>query len=62
MLHYDYNWDLSHLGIKLDPELDVSKLDWKMGDYFCMVKHGNDTYLLKTDPLVKFLRDGVKDE
>jgi len=60
MLHFDYNWDLSHLGIKLDPELNVSALDWKIGDYFCMVQHGNDTYLLKVDPLVKFLKDGEK--
>jgi len=62
MLHFDYNWDLSHLGIKLDAELDVSKLDWKIGDYFCMVQHGDDTYLLKVDPLVKFLKDGEKNE
>jgi hypothetical protein len=58
MLHFDYEWDLSPNGIKLDEELNVDKLGWKGGDYFQLVNIDGRCYLKKVDPLVKFLKDG----
>ena len=56
MKHYDYEWDLSNTGIKLDPELNIDKLGWKHGDYFKLVNIDGKVQLIKVDPLEKFVR------
>ena len=62
MLYYDYTWDLEPYRILLDKELDLDKLGWKGGDYFQVKKIDGRAMLVKVDPLVKFLKDGVNDE
>jgi hypothetical protein len=56
MKHYDYEWDLSNTGIKLDPELDIDRLGWKHGDHFKLVNINGIAQLVKVDPLEKFVR------
>ena len=58
MLHLDFDWDLNNDGIKLDPELNINKLDWKVGDYFQLIDLNGKRVLKKLDPLEKFLKDG----
>ena len=60
MLYLDYNWDCSEQGIKLDEEFDADRLGWKGGDYFQLVNIDGRCYLRKVDPVVKFIKDGVK--
>lgn len=60
MLYIDYNWDCSPSGIMLDEEFNVDKLGWKGGDYFQLVNINGRCYLKKVDPVVKFIKDGVK--
>jgi hypothetical protein len=62
MLYYDYTWDLEPYRILLDKELDIDKLGWKGGDYFQVKNIDGRAMLVKVDPLVKFLKDGVNDE
>ena len=62
MLHLDYNWDLSRDGILLDEELNIDRLGWQGGDYFQLVNVNGRVWLRKVDPLVKFLKDGEKNE
>jgi len=62
MKHYDYDWDLDSNGIKLDPELNIDRLGWKHGDYFRVENRNGRAMLVKVDPLVKFLKDGKRDE
>ena len=62
MLHLDYNWDLSRDGILLDEELNIDRLGWQGGDYFQLVNVNGRAMLRKVDPLVKFLKDGEKNE
>lgn len=60
MLYVDYQWDCSPNGIMLDEEFDADKLGWKGGDYFQLVNINGRCYLKKVDPVVKFIKDGVK--
>ena len=62
MLYVDYSWDLSENRIILDEELDIDKLNWRAGDYFQVKNVNGRAMLVKVDPLVKFLRDGEKNE
>ena len=50
MLFVDYTWDLDQNFIMPDPDLNVSELGWKVGDYFRVEQ--------RNDPLVKFIKDG----
>ena len=58
MLYYDYTWDLSPSGIRLDPELDIDKLGWKGGDYFKLINVNGKPMLVKEDALVRFIKEG----
>lgn len=60
MLYFDYNWDLSPAGIRLDEELNTDNLGWKGGDYFQLVNINGRQMLKRVDPLVKFIKDGEK--
>jgi hypothetical protein len=60
MLYFDYNWDLSPTTIIPDPELNTDQLDWKPGDLFQVQELDGKKFLCRVDPLVKFIRDGVK--
>jgi hypothetical protein len=62
MRYYDYEWDLEPNRILLDAELDVDKLGWHSGDYFQVKNINGRAMLVKVDPLVKFLKDGEKNE
>jgi hypothetical protein len=62
MLYFDYTWDLEPNRILLDQELDIDKLGWRGGDYFQVKNVNGRAMLVKVDPLVKFLKDGVNDE
>jgi hypothetical protein len=55
-----YEWDLSSDRIILDEELDIDKLGWKGGDLFEVKNINGRAMLLKVDPLVKFLKDGIR--
>ena len=60
MKHYDYDWDLNPWGIKFDPDLNIDKLGWRHGDYFRDTNVDGQAMLVKVDPVVKFIKDGVK--
>ena len=62
MLYIDYSWDCSEQGIKLDEEFDADKLGWKGGDYFRLTNVNGQAMLVKVDPLVKFIKDGERNE
>ena len=62
MLYFDYAWDLEPNRILLDEELDIDKLGWCGGDYFQVKNINGRAMLVKVDPLVKFLKDGEKNE
>lgn len=62
MKYYDYEWDLEPHRILLDAELNVDKLGWQAGDYFQVKNVNGRVMLVKVDPLMKFLRDGAKNE
>ena len=62
MLYFDYAWDLEPNMILLDAELDIDKLGWRGGDYFQVKNINGRAMLVKVDPLVKFLKDGEKNE
>jgi hypothetical protein len=62
MKHYDYDWDLEPGFIKLDPELNIDKLGWRNGDYFQVKNVDGQAMLVKVDSLIKFLKDGEKNE
>ena len=62
MLYVDYQWDLEPNRILLDQELDIDKLGWQGGDYFQVKNVNGRVMLVKVDPLIKFLRDGEKNE
>jgi hypothetical protein len=59
MNYYGYEWDLSESRIMMDAELDPVKLGWREGDYFRLTYRDGHMVLVKTDPLEKFLQDGV---
>ena len=60
MLYVDYTWDCSPDGIKLDEEFNTDKLGWRGGDYFQLININGRCYLKIVDPVVKFIKDGVK--
>ena len=62
MLYIDYTWDLEPNRILLDHELDIDKLGWRGGDYFQVKNVNGRAMLVKVDPLIKFLKDGEKNE
>ena len=62
MRYFDYEWDLEPNRILLDAELNVDKLGWKAGDYFQVKNVNGRAMLVKIDPLIKFLKDGEKNE
>jgi hypothetical protein len=62
MLYVDYAWDLEPNRILLDAELNVYALGWRAGDYFQIKNVNGRAMLVKVDPLVKFLKDGEKNE
>jgi hypothetical protein len=62
MLYVDYAWDLEPNRILLDAELNVDALGWRAGDYFQIKNVNGRAMLVKVDPLVKFLKDGEKNE
>jgi hypothetical protein len=60
LLYIDYSWDCSPNGIVLDEEFNADRLGWQGGDYFQLVNIDGRCYLKKVDPVVKFIKDGVK--
>ena len=62
MLYFDYSWDCSPSGIILDEDFNVDKLGWQGGDYFQLVNVNGRCILKKIDPLVKFIKDGARNE
>ena len=62
MLYIDYSWDCSEQGIILDEEFNADRLGWRGGDYFQLVNVNGRCYLRKVDPLVKFIKDGERNE
>ena len=62
MRYFDYEWDLEPNRILLDVELDIDKLGWRSDDYFQVKNVNGRVMLVKVDPLVKFLKDGEKNE
>jgi hypothetical protein len=62
MLYFDYTWDLESNRILLDAELNIDRLGWRNGDYFQVKNVNGRAMLVKIDPLIKFLKDGEKNE
>ena len=62
MLYVYYTWDLEPNRILLDSELNIDKLGWRSGDYFQVTNVNGRAMLVKVDPLIKFLKDGEKNE
>jgi anaerobic selenocysteine-containing dehydrogenase len=62
MLYVDYTWDLESNRILLDNELDIDRLGWRNGDYFRVANVNGRAMLVRVDPLIKFLKDGEKNE
>ena len=60
MKHYDYEWDLEPWGIKFDPELNIDKLGWNAGDCFKIKNVDGRAMLVKLDPVVKFIEEGLR--
>jgi hypothetical protein len=56
----DYTWKLKPDGIILDQELNVDALGWKGGDLFKLVNINGQCRLVKLDPLVKFIEEGIR--
>jgi hypothetical protein len=52
----DYDWEMDAMGIRLDTDLDVQKLGWKEGDYFKLIKVGEQLQLVKIEDIEKFMR------
>ena len=60
MRHFDYEWDLGPGYIKFDPELNIDKLGWKHGDCFKVTNIDGRAMLVKLDPVVKFIEEGLR--
>ena len=60
MRHFDYDWDLGPGYIKFDPELNIDKLGWKHGDCFKITYVDGRAMLVKLDPVVKFIEEGLR--
>ena len=55
-----YNWELTTTYMIPDNEIDTNKLGWKPGDYWQVKEKDGKQILVKVDPIVQFLFDGVK--
>jgi hypothetical protein len=55
-----YNWELTTTHMIPDNEIDTNKLGWKPGDYWQVKEKDGKQFLVKVDPIVQFLFDGVK--
>jgi hypothetical protein len=62
MRHFDYNWDLYPDKIILDEELNIDKLGWRHGDCFKVTNVNGRAMLVKLDPVVKFIEEGLRNE
>jgi hypothetical protein len=60
--HYDYEWDLDPHRIVLDRELNTDKLGYKHGDVFKFTNVDGQQMLVKLDPVVKFIEEGLRNE
>lgn len=60
MKYLDFDLEIYADRIILDEEINVDKLGWKGGDYFQLVNINGRAMFVKTDPLVKFIKDGAK--
>ena len=60
MRHFDYDWDLGPGYIKFDSELNIDKLGWKHGDCFKITNVDGRAMLVKLDPVVKFIEEGLR--
>ena len=58
--HYDYEWDLDPHRIVLDRELNTDKLGYKHGDVFKFTNVDGQQMLVKLDPVVKFIEEGLR--
>lgn len=61
MLYFDYTWDLSPNGIRLDEEINTDKLGWKHGDYFKFINVNGKQMLVKVGELEHFIVKGATD-
>ena len=62
MLYVYYTCDLEPNRILFDQELNIDRLGWNSGDYFRVTNVNGRAMLVKIDPLIKFLKDGEKNE
>ena len=62
MIYFDYTWDLEPNRILLDEELNIDRLGWKGGDFFQLKNVNGRAMLVKVDPLVKFVKQGERNE
>jgi len=62
MRYYDYEWDLEPNRILLDAELNIDKLGWRHGDCFKITNVDGRAMLVKLDPVVKFIEEGLRNE
>lgn len=60
MKYLDFDLEIYPDRIVLDEEINVDKLGWKGGDYFQLVNINGRAMFVKSDPLVKFIKDGAK--
>ena len=60
MKYYDYDWDLEPHRILLDEELNLDALGWRHGDCFKVTNVNGRAMLVKLDPLVKFIEEGLR--
>jgi len=62
MRHFDYEWDLYPDRIILDEELNIDRLGWQHGDCFKIKNVDGRAMLVKLDPVVKFIEEGLRNE
>jgi hypothetical protein len=60
MRHFDYEWDLYPDRIILDEELNIDRLGWQHGDCFRVINVDGRAMLVKLDPVVKFIEEGLR--
>jgi hypothetical protein len=60
MKYYDYDWDLEPNRILLDNELNLDALGWRHGDCFKVINVDGRAMLVKLDPVVKFIEEGLR--
>ena len=59
MKYLDFDLEIYPDRIILDEDIKVDKLGWKGGDYFQLVNVNGRAVFIRTDPLVKFVKDGA---